>query len=160
MLVFISYSHKDHRYLEPLTTTYLAVLENEKLIRHWTDGEIRAGEDWNKCIREEMNSADIVLLLLSEHFFASRYIRGVEMKLARKRHAKGEAKIIPVLLGGKTWERHAWLKKLEMVPKTKEGQNLVPLLDFPPRQAAGWEVVQAQLRKVIETMRKKRPKTL
>jgi small GTP-binding protein len=154
--VFISYSHKDHKHLEKLTTTYLAVLENEGLIKPWTDGEIRAGEDWDKCIRNEMREADIVILLLSEDFFASKYIQGVECELARKRKKLEEVEIIPVVLSGTTWKRHDWLKELQLTPKQPGDLALVPLVDFEPRQAKGWEAVQEQLRKVIAEVRERR----
>jgi internalin A len=147
--VFISYSHKDHPYLRTLTSTYLAVLENEKLIQKFTDGCIRAGENWDVRIRDEMKSANIAILLISEHFFASKYIQGVEMKLAKERHASGELEIVGIILSGRTYKNNEWLNGIQLTPKREDNLDLIPLVDFRPRQASGWEVVQEQLRKVI-----------
>lgn len=160
--VFISYSHKDHRLLNDFATTYLAVLENERLIQHWTDGEIRAGEDWDNRIRDEIRTTDIVILLVSEDFLASKYIMGVEAKLAQERQINGTIEILPVLLSGQSYlqTEYEWIRKLQMAPKVPKSQQLVPLVDFAPRRAKGWEVVQSQLRKVIGDIRMRRCRLL
>jgi hypothetical protein len=43
--VFISYSHKDAKWLEKLKQ-FLRPLEDKELIRVWDDTEIRPGSDW------------------------------------------------------------------------------------------------------------------
>ena len=63
-----------------------------------------------------MNSADIILLLVSENFVASDSCYDVEMKRAMERHVAGEAVVIPVILGAVDW-RSAPFGKLQALPK-------------------------------------------
>ena len=96
---------------------------------------------------------------MSEDFFASQFLHDVECKLTLQRKKSGEAEIIPVVLSGKTLQQHQWLKVLQLTPRQPGSLTLGPLLDFQPRQAKGWEVVQEQLRKVIAEMRSRRRKS-
>jgi len=153
--VFVSYSHKDSGLRQALTATYLAVLENEKKIETWWDGMIRAGMDWDKEIRQGMREADIVIFLLSEDFFASKYIQGVEVAMAKERHAKGEVEILPVWLSGESWKEDDWFKGLQMAPKRASDGSLRKVIDHNPRCRA-WEAVQRELREMIKRVVAKR----
>src|SRR5215467_2783032 len=54
--VFISYSHKDAKWLEKLKQ-FLRPLEDKELIRVWDDSEIRPGSDWLGDISKALESA-------------------------------------------------------------------------------------------------------
>ncbi|MDQ5836453.1 MAG: TIR domain-containing protein, partial [Acidobacteriota bacterium] len=95
--VFYSYSHRDEK-LRDLLETHLALLKRRRVISSWHDRRIGAGNDWAGEIDEHMKSADIILLLVSANFIASKYCYDVELKLAMKRHRDGEALIIPIIL--------------------------------------------------------------
>jgi hypothetical protein len=56
--VFISYSHKDAKWLEKLKQ-FLRPLEDQELIRVWDDTEIRPGSDWLDEIRKALESARV-----------------------------------------------------------------------------------------------------
>lgn len=60
--------------------------------------------DWEREITEHLNTAQIILLLVSPDFMASDYCYGVEMKKALERHERGEADIIPVILRPVYWQ--------------------------------------------------------
>ena len=70
--VFISYSHKDEELRDELEK-HLSILKHLKLISTWNDRKIGAGEEWKGQIDEHLNSAQIILLLISADFFASEY---------------------------------------------------------------------------------------
>jgi hypothetical protein len=95
--VFFSYSHKDWRLREKLVNA-LAVLQRQGVIRGWHDHKITAGSDFKAKIDEHLNSAGVILLLVSPEFIASDYCYDIEMKRALERHEKGEARVIPVIL--------------------------------------------------------------
>jgi hypothetical protein len=145
--LFVSYAHKDLRMWEDLKT-HLDVLKNEGLVSWWFDGKIRHGEEWDEIIRKELNGADIVILMLSPAFFASKYIQGVEMQEARRMQQTGTTQILPVLLkpDGGAFSNHPWLKTLQSAP-TVHGK-LRPLSSFVPR-VNGWTKVQEALRGMI-----------
>ncbi|WP_295884674.1 toll/interleukin-1 receptor domain-containing protein, partial [uncultured Thiohalocapsa sp.] len=93
--IFCSYSHKDEDALDALKD-HLAGLRRRRVIADWHDREIRPGADWSAAIDTALNTADIVLLLVSSDFLASDYCNGIELTRALERAAAGEARIIPV----------------------------------------------------------------
>jgi tetratricopeptide (TPR) repeat protein len=97
VLVFISYAHKD-KVLKDRLEEHLSNLKYRGLITTWHDREISAGDNWQHEISTHLESAAIVLLLISASFMASHYCYSIEMKRAIERHQLGEARVIPVLL--------------------------------------------------------------
>src|SRR5215831_7001622 len=76
--VFISYSHKDAKWLEKLKQ-FLGPLEEQELIRVWDDTEIRPGSDWLDEIRKALESARVAVFLVTQNFLASPFIRDKEL---------------------------------------------------------------------------------
>src|ERR1051325_7715832 len=70
--VFISYSREDEELTAQLVK-HLANLENQGLITLWYDSRIPAGDSWAKEIEKHLNSAPIILLLVSKSFLASKH---------------------------------------------------------------------------------------
>ncbi len=64
----------------------------------------QAGTLWEQEIAEHLNSADLILLLISRHFMASDYCTGIEMKQALERHDAGTARVIPIILKPVAWK--------------------------------------------------------
>ena len=77
---------------------HLGVLRRRGLIKGWHDRRISAGTEWKDAIDEHLAAADIILLLISSSFINSDYCWDKEMTKALERHAKGEARVIPVVL--------------------------------------------------------------
>lgn len=144
--IFISYAHANHKYMKDLET-YLEILKNKKQVSWWFDGNIHPGSNWDNAIRNQLEEADIMIVLLSNAFFRSKYIQGVEMNKARQRLQKGYTKILPILLEpSQEFENHKWLSSLQTAP-SKHGQ-LRPLTSFNPR-VNGWNHVDKALREMI-----------
>ncbi len=59
---------------------------------------------WADEIHKRLNSAHIILLLVSPDFIDSDYCYGTEMKQAMERHERGEACVIPVILRQVYWQ--------------------------------------------------------
>ena len=76
--VFISYSHKDEKWLEKLKQ-FLRPLEDQELIRVWDDTEIRAGSDWLGDISRALESARVAVFLVTQNFLDSPFIREQEL---------------------------------------------------------------------------------
>ena len=100
--VFFSYSHADEALRNELEK-HLSVLRREDVITTWHDRRIGPGEELHGQINGQLNSADIVLLLVSADFLASDYCYDVEMIRAMERHERGEARVIPVILRPCDW---------------------------------------------------------
>jgi len=76
--VFISYSHKDAKWLEKLKQ-FLRPLEDKELVRVWDDSEIRPGSDWLGDISKALASARVAVFLHTQNFLDSPFIREKEL---------------------------------------------------------------------------------
>jgi hypothetical protein len=112
--VFVSYAHEDEELRSELMT-HLSLLVRQGLIAPWQDRSIRPGDDWEGAINENLEAAEIVLLLVSADFMSSDYIDGKELKRALERHDAGEARVIPVILRPVDWESGPF-GRLQAVP--------------------------------------------
>ena len=68
--VFISYSHKDERFREQLQE-HLYAAKRQGLIEDWHDRKIAPGEEWQDLINENLETSEIILLLVSSSFIGS-----------------------------------------------------------------------------------------
>jgi hypothetical protein len=71
-----------------------------------------AASDIDSGISQELERADIILLLVSPDFLASEYCYGTEMTRALQRHVAGEARVIPVVLRPCEWTQAPFGKLL------------------------------------------------
>ena len=83
--VFISYAREDEVLLKILEG-HLAPLQEEGLITLWHDRNISAGTEWEREIDSHLNTAQIILVLVSARFLNTRYRSSIEMKRALERH--------------------------------------------------------------------------
>lgn len=113
--VFISYSHKDEELRDKLDA-HLSNLHWDGVISSWYDRQLTAGVEWNDTIKTELESADIILLLISPDFIASRYCREVEIPMALQRHDAKQASVVPIILRPFDWTS-APFAKLQAFPK-------------------------------------------
>lgn len=100
--LFFSYSHKDEDLRNELEA-HLALLKRQRVIASWYDRRITAGGDINQAISAELESSQIILLLVSAHFLASDYCYENELARALEMHAEGSAVVIPVILHPCDW---------------------------------------------------------
>ena len=70
--VFYSYAHTDERWRKRLEI-HLSNLQHQGFIIAWHDRNISAGTTWASEIDAHLNTARIILLLISPDFIASDY---------------------------------------------------------------------------------------
>lgn len=99
--IFISYSKHDNDHKNTLIK-HLAGLRNNMIT--WNDRDLRAGEEWDERIKQELQQADIVLYLVSHHSMATDYIQNVELPLIETRCNDGECKLVPIIVDFCLWE--------------------------------------------------------
>src|SRR5690625_7722823 len=95
--IFMSYSHKDESLRDELET-HLSLLKRQGLISTWHDRKILAGDEIGSEIDENLESSDIILLLVSPYFLASDYCYDIELKRAMERHHCREARVITIII--------------------------------------------------------------
>ena len=101
--IFFSYSHRDEVWRNELEI-HLSALKRQGLIDTWHDRRIFAGDEVDHVIAEQLETASVILLLISPYFIASDYCYDVEMVRAMERHANGDARVIPVVLEPCDWQ--------------------------------------------------------
>lgn len=134
--VFFSYSHKDEDLRNELEI-HLSMLKRQGVISTWHDRRIGAGKEVDHEISRYLETADIILLLVSPYFLNSDYCYDIEMHRAMERHEKGEARVIPIILHPCDWH-HAPFGKLMAMPT--DGK---PVSKFPNLHDAFLEVTRA-----------------
>jgi len=122
--IFFSYSHRDEDLRNELES-HLSALKHQGVITPWHDRRITAGDEFAGKISENLESADIILLLVSPYFLASDYCYEVEMKRALERHETGEARVIPVILHPCDWQQTPF-GKLLAVPSDGKAVSKFP----------------------------------
>jgi len=142
--LFYSYAHVDATLRDELDK-HLSLLRQGGFIAQWYDRNISAGTDWVDQIDQHLNTAHIILLLISSDFLASTYCYSIEMKSALERHKAGEARVIPILLRPVDWQ-DAPFAKLQVLP-----QNASPVTTWTDRDLA-FRDIAIQLRKVVKEL--------
>ena len=103
--IFISYSKHDRKnYLEPMLH-YLFPLVRGGWLANWDDSKILPGEEWDDTIKQEIERADIILLLVSTKSLNTDYIWNVEIEAAMRRHEARTAWVVPVILSKCRWQQ-------------------------------------------------------
>lgn len=150
--LFISYSHRDEELRQQLDK-HLAALRRQKVIEAWHDRKIEAGTEWAREIDNNLNKADIILLLISPDFIFSNYCSEIEMEQAIKRHEAGEAIVVPIILEPCDW---TWLpfSKYQAFPK-----NAKPITTWTNINEAFLDVTQG-IRAVAERLFKQQQETI
>jgi hypothetical protein len=95
--LFISYAHEDEPYKDRLKEE-LMVLERTEAIKIWDDRSLLVGSEWDKEIVKQLETADIICLLVTKDFVASDYCWSKELKMAIDRHNAGTIKIAPIII--------------------------------------------------------------
>ena len=86
--LFFSYSHKDEE-LRNALEVHLAMLKRQGLIEAFHDRRIVAGEPLDEAIDAYLETADVILCLVSPDFIASEYCYSRAMGRALERHKAG-----------------------------------------------------------------------
>lgn len=145
--LFISYSHKDDGLRSELDA-HLKILQRSQVIDVWHDRRLSPGDDWKKKIDDNLDRADIILLLVSADFIASDYCFEIEAKKALERHENGQAVVIPVILRSCKWQV-AEFASLQALPK-----DGLPITKWADKDSA-WLDVEEGIERVVKEMCKK-----
>lgn len=140
--IFISYSRTDALFRSEFTK-HLNVLQSAGLVESWHDGTIPPGEDWREAIEANLETADVIVFLMSPDFLSSQFCQDVEMPRALARWTRRRVRIIPILVRECLWEKSP-LAKLQVLPR-----NGLPIA-AAPNTDAGWTQVVRDIREMLE----------
>ena len=145
MKVFISYAHADKELYKKLEEHLSSLLYSGK-ITIWQYQEIPAGANWEDQINTHLNEADIILLLISASFMASKYCWNKEVQAALQRHKEGTAQVVPIILKPALWQDTP-LGQIQALPRDAKP---VTLWGDPD---AAFEDVARGIRDIVEHLR-------
>jgi hypothetical protein len=151
--IFVSYSHRDSKYLEHLKihlTPYLQGGEIERWL--WDDTRILTGSYWFEEIQRALQSADAAILLVSADFLASRFIRENELPPLLEAAQRRGTLIMPVILRSCAFQND---KKLSQFQAANDPSR--PLLSLPNAQREKeWAQVARNIAKALRALQAKR----
>ena len=147
--IFFCHAHEDEKFLNKLKA-HLSPLKRQGLIEELPDRDFAAGTEWDREINKHLNSADIILLLVSPDFMNSKYIQSIEVTRALDRHQRGEARVIPVILRHVLWQVTP-IGKLQALPK--DGK---PMKSWADQDEAYFDVAKSILEILENVLDQKR----
>jgi TIR domain len=115
--IFYSYAQEDETLRKQLDR-HLAPLRQQGLTS-WHDHKILPGAERAVEIDQHLNTAHIVLLLISPHFMESSNCYNVEIERALQRSRAGETRVIPIILRPVNLQGTVFAS-LEALPKNKK----------------------------------------
>lgn len=142
--VFFSYAQEDQK-LRDEFDKHLGALKRSGHIVTWHNRAIQAGMNWKDEVDAHLGTSDLILLLISNHFMASDYCYGQELRYAIERHDAGKARVFPIILSPVDWENTP-ISKLQVSP-----DNGKPITLWRSRDPAFLKVVQ-EIREVVNTL--------
>jgi len=146
--VFIIYAREDAPYLQELRGQ-LRPLEKAGRIKVWSDREIDPGVDWEREIIHNLDTADIILLMVSAAYYNSVYIHEKEIKYALQRHDKGEAKVLPIIVRPCYFTDDPDISRLQVLPT--DGKPVTDKKYWHERDDA-WLDVVAGVKRTLDLM--------
>lgn len=114
--LFISYAPEDITYLEQLKRQ-LAPLQRKSRLKVWNDREILPGKNWHDDIQQELDKANVVIMLISPDFLDidKNYIWEQEMPKIKERHQNRNIVAIPIILRDCLWNEEDYIKNLQVI---------------------------------------------
>lgn len=146
--VFYSYAREDENLAKEIQKQ-LIFLRRKKIIKDWHPGLITPdGGMADEQTMHHLNTARIILLLVSPDFIFSEKHGNLEVERAMERREAREAVVIPINLRNiDNWENTPF-GGLLAIPR-----NELPVIEWPNRDAAFAEIAR-EIRGVVERLAK------
>lgn len=132
--IFYIYAHQDNIYREQLDR-HLSNLRRQYDLEIWFDRKISPGDNWEDILETHLNTADLIILLISPDFMDSDYCYSKEMAHALLRHERGDAKVLPVIVRYVHW-KNAPFSHIQLLPTQAR-----PIRSWPDLDEAFYDVV-------------------
>jgi predicted acylesterase/phospholipase RssA len=102
--VFLSYAREDKAWVQRLRSGLTKLLADTG-VDVWDDSYIPSGSVWLGAIEDAIGRARVAVLVVSEHFRASDFIRDTELELLRSAYRTGQLRLLWLSIDGTTPEQ-------------------------------------------------------
>lgn len=150
--LFISYSHQDSAAVKRFVTHLAPLCGENGLLEVWYDQNILAGQDFWDEIDNHLADRDIVCLMLSADYLASKACQK-EMQQTFAMAANGDVAVIPIILSDCGWNHYSEISSKLALPTDAQ-----PLSTFPNADTA-WQNVVNGVEQRARSMKKRRDLT-
>ncbi|MBU2650986.1 MAG: DUF1566 domain-containing protein [Bacteroidetes bacterium] len=132
--IFVSYSHKNSAWVDKSAEFNLIPFIEQSLkwlgVSIWYDTDLKTlpGVEYEEKIKNEIDTANIAILLLSRDFINSDFIINNELPWIKKRNNENTLEIVPILVEPWTLPSGhpaSWLVKTQIIPG-----DPTPLIEF------------------------------
>jgi len=140
--VFISYSHRDSRWLHDLQKHLKPCLRNG-LIRAWSDEQIIAGSKWFEEIKIALALTKVAVLLVTADFLASDFIDQHELTPLLKEAEQGGVRILWIPVKACAYKETPLKNYQSMISPDK------PLAEMRAERDKAWVKICEEIKKAI-----------
>ncbi len=146
--IFVSYSHKDLDFRKELENRLKPLLRRKKITELWYDHQIMGGQDWDEEIRHNLNTAEIIILLISDDFWASDYIDSDELPIILERYHNNDCTVIPIVVRKDSYWKGHEISKIQAIPTDAATGKLTPISKWKDLDDA-WSVIVQDIQKKL-----------
>ncbi len=116
--VFLMYDTADDAAKDALDLQ-LSPLKRNEMIQTWDEEQIQLGEVIETAVENQLQKADIIILLVTAAFFASDAIYEKQLRQALARHEQKQTVVIPILMKSCAWESSIISSLTTVLPRNK-----------------------------------------
>jgi TIR domain/Effector-associated domain 11 len=145
--IFISFSKSDNDQRKELRQRLRYFEKTAKTIVIWDDRDLYSGSKWNDEITKQLQTADIIICLISKYYLGTDYILENEIPLSIDLVNQGTS-LIPIILSKCNWQRTA-LGEFNAIPEKGK-----PIEDYKDADEA-WEEIVDKILDVVDRLRGK-----
>jgi TIR domain len=139
--IYLSYAQKDET-LKQEFATYLAILQQAKLLTGWVERQVQPGIDWSHIIDPRLLTVDLIVFLMSPDLLSSGYCSGAEVQKALERYQSEHIPLFLIIL------RRVDLTGFSLAQLLPLPRNRKPIMSWPDRDEAWWDIDQ-EIRRTI-----------
>lgn len=145
--IFVAYARADLEQLE----TFRSFMEPQRRdgVEFFDDRDIPPGAEWKRVLFERLESAHIIVFLLTHSFAASRFCVEKEAPRAFERRDRGECRLFAINVSHFCFEDGSQLNKIQHVPSG------TPIVDMGLSAPRAWTETAKLLKDQIAEVRRK-----
>ncbi len=144
--IFISYSHKDSKWLQRLQV-HLKPLEQLHNITRWDDTLIKPGENWRAMIERALEETRVAILLISADFLASDFINSNELPPMLSASVSEGLVVLPIVISPSRFLETKSLSQFQSVNSPSQPLNMLT----KAKQEALFLKVTQDIEKILES---------